>query len=96
MEESHLKFTKHEAPKIVVNWSRTEEIENFAKTVKLYRQGKIDKDIFRRFRLQHGAYGSRMTDDYSMIRIKAPAGQIYPHQLKKLAQLSEAFSIGSA
>jgi len=96
LEESHLKFTKHEAPKIVVNWSRTEEIENFAKTVKLYRQGKIDKDIFRRFRLQHGAYGSRMTDDYSMIRIKAPAGQIYPHQLKKLAQLSEAFSIGSA
>ena len=96
MEESNLKFTKHKAPKIVANWSRTEEIENFAKTVKLYRQGKIDKDIFRRFRLQHGAYGSRMTDDYSMIRIKAPAGQIYPHQLKKLAQLSEAFSIGSA
>ncbi|MDH3824667.1 MAG: nitrite/sulfite reductase [Nitrosopumilus sp.] len=96
MEESHLKFTKHEAPKIVVNWSRTEEIENFSKTVKLYRQGKIDKDIFRRFRLQHGAYGSRMTDDYSMIRIKAPAGQIYPHQFKKLSQLSEAFSIGSA
>ncbi|MDH3765868.1 MAG: nitrite/sulfite reductase [Nitrosopumilus sp.] len=79
-----------------MNWSKTEEIENFSKTVKLYRQGKIDKNIFRRFRLQHGAYGSRMTDDYSMIRIKAPAGQIYPHQLKKLAQLSEAFSIGSA
>ena len=54
MEESHLKFTKNEAPKIVVNWSRAEEIENFAKTVKLYRQGKIDKDIFRRFRLQLG------------------------------------------
>ena len=79
-----------------MNWSKTEEIENFSKTVKLYRQGKIDKDIFRRFRLQHGAYGSRMTDDYSMIRIKAPAGQIYPHQLRKLSQLSEAFSIGSA
>jgi sulfite reductase (ferredoxin) len=96
LEESHLKFSKHEISKNILNWSRTEEIENFAKTVKLYRQGKIDKDIFRRFRLQHGAYGSRMTDEYSMIRIKAPAGQIYPHQFKKLAQLSEAFSIGSA
>jgi len=87
---------KPESSKNILNWSRTEEIANFSKTVKLYRQGKIDKDLFRRFRLQHGAYGSRMTDDYSMIRIKAPAGQIYPHQLKKLASLSEAFSIGSA
>ena len=79
-----------------LSWAKIQEVENFADTVKLYRQGKIAKDIFRRFRLQHGAYGSRMTDDYSMIRIKAPAGQIYPYQLKKLAQLSEAFSIGSA
>ena len=73
-----------------------EEAENFAKTVKLYRQGKIDKDNFRRFRLQHGAYGTRMTDDYAMVRIKIPAGEIYPTQLEKIAQLSETFSIGSA
>ncbi|MFI5416786.1 MAG: nitrite/sulfite reductase, partial [Nitrososphaerales archaeon] len=73
-----------------------EEAENFAKTVKLFRQGKIDSDSFRRFRLQHGAYGTRMTDDYAMVRIKLPAGEIYPNQLEKLAHLSEAFSIGSA
>lgn len=79
-----------------VNWARFEEAENFAKTVKLFRQGKIDADSFRRFRLQHGAYGTRMTDDYAMVRIKIPAGEIYPHQLEKIAQLSEAFSIGSA
>ncbi len=82
------------APKI--NWARVEEAENFAKTVKLFRQGKIDSDSFRRFRLQHGAYGTRMTDDYAMVRIKLPAGEIYPNQLEKLAHLSEAFSIGSA
>ena len=64
--------------------------------VKLYRQGKIDHDSFRRFRLQHGAYGTRMTDDYAMVRIKIPAGQIYPYQLEKIAQLSEMYSIGSA
>jgi sulfite reductase (ferredoxin) len=79
-----------------VNWARVEEAENFAKTVKLFRQGKMDADSFRRFRLQHGAYGTRMTDDYAMVRIKIPAGEIYPHQLEKIAQLSEAFSIGSA
>jgi len=79
-----------------INWAKIEEAENFAKTVKLYRQGKMDSDIFRRFRLQHGAYGTRMTDDYAMVRIKIPAGEIYPNQLEKIAQLSETFSIGSA
>ena len=79
-----------------INWAKLEEAENFAKNVKLYRQGKIDKDTFRRFRLQHGAYGTRMTDDYAMVRIKIPAGEIYPNQLEKIAQLSETFSIGSA
>ena len=64
--------------------------------VKLFRQGKITRDDLRRFRLQHGAYGSRMTDDYSMIRIKIPAGEVYPDQIDKVAELSEAFSIGSA
>jgi sulfite reductase (ferredoxin) len=36
-----------------------------------------------------------MADDYAMVRIKIPAGQIYPHQLEKIAQLSEMYSIGS-
>ena len=79
-----------------IDWSRRQEAENFAETVKLFRQGKIDPDTFRRFRLQHGAYGTRMTDDYAMVRIKVPAGQVYPYQLEKIAQLSEMYSIGSA
>ena len=79
-----------------IDWSRRQEAENFAETVKLFRQGKIGPDMFRRFRLQHGAYGTRMTDDYAMVRIKVPAGQIYPNQLEKIAQLSEMYSIGSA
>ena len=79
-----------------IDWSRRQEAENFAETVKLFRQGKIDHDMFRRYRLQHGAYGTRMTDDYAMVRIKVPAGQIYPYQLEKIAQLSEMYSIGSA
>ncbi|MEK6965905.1 MAG: nitrite/sulfite reductase [Thermoproteota archaeon] len=86
--------TEYVKPKM--NWAKLEESENFANTVKLYRQGKIDSDNFRRFRLQHGAYGTRMTDDYAMVRIKIPAGEIYPSQLERIAQLSEAFSIGSA
>src|SRR5919202_1385318 len=84
------------APKPNPRWGREEETEIFAKNVKLFRQGKISQDEFRRFRLQHGAYGSRLHMDYSMVRIKVPGGEITPDQLEKIASLSEAFSIGSA
>ncbi len=93
---TNLKQAHPDSKKPSVNWAKIEEAENFAKTVKLFRQGKYDADSFRRFRLQHGAYGTRMTGDYAMVRIKIPAGKIYPIQLEKIAQLSEAFSIGSA
>ncbi|HJM79895.1 MAG TPA: nitrite/sulfite reductase [Nitrosopumilus sp.] len=79
-----------------INWARIDEADNFAETVKLYRQGKYDEESFRRFRLQHGAYGTRMTSDYAMVRVKLPAGEIYPKQFEKLSQLSEQYSIGSA
>src|SRR5215212_197119 len=84
------------APKPNPRWGREEETEIFAKRVRLFRQGKISDDDFRRFRLQHGAYGSRLRMDYSMVRIKVPGGEITPEQLEKIASLSEAFSIGSA
>ena len=84
------------APKPNPRWGREEETEIFAKKVRQFRQGKISEDDFRRFRLQHGAYGSRLRMDYSMVRIKVPGGEISPEQLEKIANLSEAFSIGSA
>ena len=93
---SNLKSTHPDSLKPKINWARIEEADNFAQTVKLFRQGKYDQDSFRRFRLQHGAYGTRMTSDYAMVRIKVPAGEIYPNQLEKIAQLSEQYSIGSA
>jgi sulfite reductase beta subunit-like hemoprotein len=83
-------------PKHKINWGRLEEAERFSELVKQFRQGKLNRDDFRRFRLQHGAYGSRMTDDYSMIRLKLPAGEVYPEQLDKIAELSDSFSIGNA
>lgn len=83
-------------PKPSPKWGREEETEIFAKKVKLFRQGKISEDDFRRFRLQHGAYGSRLHMDYSMVRIKVPGGEMTPEQIEKIASLSEAFSIGSA
>jgi sulfite reductase (ferredoxin) len=83
-------------PKPNPKWGREEETDVFAKKVKLFRQGKISEDDFRRFRLQHGAYGSRLHMEYSMVRIKVPGGEITPDQIEKIGSLAEAFSIGSA
>ena len=96
MTLSNLKQSRVAPKKGKINWARSQEADYFANSVKLYRQGKYDSDSFRRFRLQHGAYGTRLADDYAMVRIKIPAGEIYPHQLDKISQLSEQFSIGSA
>ena len=96
MTSSDLKKSTLDSTKPKINWARIEEADNFAKTVKLFRQGKYDEASFRRFRLQHGAYGTRMTGDYAMVRIKLPAGEIYPNQFEKISQLSEQYSIGSA
>jgi sulfite reductase beta subunit-like hemoprotein len=87
---------KQFSPKSNPEWGKEEETEIFGQNVKLFRKGKISEDDFRRFRLQHGAYGSRLQQNYSMVRIKVPSGEMTPEQLEKIASLSEAFSIGSA
>ena len=96
MTVTDIKESIPDSRKSKINWARIEEADNFANTVKLFRQGRYDADSFRRFRLQHGAYGTRMTGDYAMVRIKLPAGEIYPDQIEKISQLSEQYSIGSA
>lgn len=93
---TNFKNKSNQFPNFSSKWGREEENNIFAEKVKLFRQGKISGDDFRRFRLQHGTYGSRLHMDYSMIRIKIPGGEITPEQLEKIADLSEAFSIGSA
>ena len=83
-------------PKSNPKWGKEEETEIFSQKVKLFRKGKLSEEDFRRFRLQHGAYGSRLQQNYSMVRIKIPSGQVTPEQLEKIATLAESFSIGSA
>ena len=98
MKREVLKYPdkKQVSPKSNPKWGKEEETEIFVQNVKLFRKGKISEDDFRRFRLQHGAYGSRLQQNYSMVRIKVPSGEMTPEQLEKIASLSEAFSIGSA
>ena len=96
IEYDVLSSSKNKEPDTNEKWGLAEESEYFANKVKLYRQDKLNADEFRRFRLQNGAYGSRLNSEFSMIRIKVPGGDIAPNQLEKIANLSESFSIGSA
>ncbi|HEU5447062.1 MAG TPA: hypothetical protein VFU67_07965, partial [Nitrososphaeraceae archaeon] len=61
MKREVLNYTdkKHFSPKSNPRWGKEEETEIFGQNVKLFRKGKMSEDDFRRFRLQHGAYGSR-------------------------------------
>ena len=94
--DSNSKYYNNLPRRARMKWGKQEEANNFAQKVKLFRQNALSEDDFRRFRLQHGAYGSRLQMGYSMVRIKIPGGEITPEQLDKIASLSEAFSIGSA
>ena len=96
IEYDVLSSSKNKESETNEKWGLAEESEYFANKVKLYRQDKLNADEFRRFRLQNGAYGSRLNSEFSMIRIKVPGGDIAPNQLEKIANLSESFSIGSA
>ena len=96
MSRPQTTHARPESPVPVMDLARMEEADAFAQTVKEFRQGTYPEDMFRRYRLQHGAYGTRMTSDYAMIRIKIPAGQVHPAQLERIADLSEQFSINSA
>lgn len=96
IEYDVLSSSKNKEPDTNEKWGLAEESEYFANKVKLYRQDKLNADEFRRFRLQNGAYGSRLNSEFSMIRIKVPGGDITPNQLEQIASLSESFSIGSA
>ncbi|KAA2283886.1 nitrite/sulfite reductase [Candidatus Nitrosocosmicus sp. SS] len=96
MEYDVLSSSKKKDQDTNEKWGLAEESEYFANKVKLYRQDKLNADEFRRFRLQNGAYGSRLNSEFSMIRIKVPGGDITPSQMEKIASLSESFSIGSA
>ena len=70
------------------------DVQKFEQVLARYLAGEVDDDVFRVFRLANGVYGQRQGGHNQMIRIKAPYGAILPHQLDKLADLSERYSRG--
>jgi sulfite reductase (ferredoxin) len=68
-----------------------EDIIELHDKITSFREGKIDTDKFRAFRLTRGVYGQRQ-EGVQMIRIKLPFGQISPEQLVRIADVSDRYA----
>ncbi len=68
------------------------EIQRVRDMILAYKEGRIDEEIFRRFRLENGIYGVRFQKDIQLIRVKIPGGLLDSLQLKKFGEVAKLFS----
>jgi sulfite reductase (ferredoxin) len=71
-----------------------DELDIFERTVKEYLDGRVDEDVFRVFRLNHGVYGQRQGGRNQMVRVKIPYGRLTAEQLEALGYVAETYSRG--
>lgn len=69
------------------------DILELANKIELFHKGKIDEEKFRSLRLARGVYGQRQ-EGVQMIRIKLPYGKVLSNQLRRIAEVSDEYSIG--
>jgi sulfite reductase beta subunit-like hemoprotein len=78
--------------KRVLTETEETEVRRFAENIRLVREGKMDPDDFKKFRLTNGIYGIRNQTDKQMIRVKVSFGEMSADQLDGLAELTEKFA----
>jgi sulfite reductase (ferredoxin) len=71
-----------------------DELDIYQRTVEEYLDGRVDEDVFRVFRLNHGVYGQRQGGRNQMVRVKIPHGRLTPEQLETLGYVAETYSRG--
>jgi sulfite reductase beta subunit-like hemoprotein len=71
-----------------------DELDIFERTVAEYLDGRVDEDVFRVFRLNHGVYGQRQGGRNQMLRVKVPYGRVTAEQLEMLGYIAETYSRG--
>lgn len=70
-----------------------EEQDQFEVDIKEFVAGNINPVKFKAIRVAHGVYEQRQEHTY-MIRIRCAAGGITPSQLRKVAELADAYGSG--
>ena len=68
-----------------------EEIEDFEREVKRFRDGEWEENQFMAFRLKQGVYGQRQADQ-QMVRVKAPFGGLTADQMDALGKIAEEYA----
>jgi sulfite reductase (ferredoxin) len=68
-----------------------EDIIELQQKISAFREGKMDEEKFRAFRLARGVYGQRQ-EGVQMIRIKLPFGRLNPEQLVRIADVSDRYA----
>ncbi len=67
-----------------------EDLRNLEDCVARFKDGSLDADGFRAFRVPQGVYEER-TDGNYMMRLRLPAGAALPHQLRALASATRKY-----
>ena len=62
--------------------------------IERFKNGEIEEDKFKLYRLTRGVYGQRQAG-VQMIRIKLPYGKVTPNQLVKIADVSDKYATGN-
>jgi len=70
-----------------------EEGKNFRSKVEDLKNGLIEPERFKPYRVSMGIYEQRENDTY-MIRTRIPSGVIYLNQLKKISELAKKYAHG--
>lgn len=70
------------------------DIIDLAKKIAQFKAGEIHEEKFRSLRLARGVYGQRQ-QGVQMVRIKLPYGKIKFNQWKRIADISDEYSIGN-
>lgn len=68
---------------------------DFSEAVRLFLQGRMDADTFRKVRLLHGVYAQRQPDQF-MLRVRIPWGGLNSHQIERIADLADAHAAGTS
>ncbi len=70
------------------------DILELQEKIKKFRNGQIDEERFRLYRLTRGVYGQRQLG-VQMFRIKIPFGSLTAAQLVRIADVSDKFATGN-
>ena len=70
------------------------DILELQEKIKKFRNGQIDEERFRLYRLTRGVYGQRQLG-VQMFRIKIPFGSVTAEQLVRIADVSDKFATGN-